>query len=77
MESSATPFEAHSAKPIRIGLTCWRWQWRKATAIERLARQFGVTVQLTETISGLHREIEAQVSGANLDQFLSAFARQC
>ncbi|HVZ65842.1 MAG TPA: hypothetical protein VG936_14850 [Lacunisphaera sp.] len=77
MESSATPFEPQSAKPIRIGLTCWRWQSRKAQSIVRLAQQFGVTVQMTETIHGLHREIEAQVSGANLDQFLGEFARQC
>lgn len=67
----------HEPKPIRIGLTCWRWQSRKAQAIVELARNFGVTVELTETRRGLLREIEADVSGANLDQFLGAFARHC
>jgi hypothetical protein len=77
MEPSATPFESLPAKPICIGLTCWRWQSRKAQAISALASSLGVTLQLTEKIHGLHREIEAQVSGGNLDRFLGEFARNC
>ena len=65
------------AKPICIGLTCWRWQSRKARAITRLAQSLGVTLLVTEKIHGLHREIEAQATGGNLDRFLSEFVRHC
>ncbi len=77
MEPSATPFERLPAKPICIGLTCWRWQSSKAQSIVALASSLGVNLQLTEKIHGLHREIEAQVSGGNLDRFLGEFARHC
>jgi len=77
MESPAVPLESLPAKPICIGLTCWRWQSRKTKAIVALAASLGVTLQLTEKIHGLHREIEAQVSGGNLDRFLGEFARHC
>lgn len=77
MEPSATPFESLPAKPICIGLTCWRWQSKKAQTIVRLAQSLGVTVHLTEKIHGLHREIEAQVSGRNIDRFLGEFVRHC
>ena len=78
MEQSAIPpLESIPAKPICIGLTCWRWQRKKSQAIIQLAQSLGVTLQLTETIHGLHREIEAQVSGGDLDRFLGEFARHC
>jgi hypothetical protein len=77
MEQSVTPLETLPAKPICIGLTCWRWQSRKAQSIVRLAQSLGVTLQLTEEIHGLHREIEARVSGGNIDRFLGEFARYC
>ena len=77
MEQSATPFGSLPTKPICIGLTCWRWQSRKAKAIVALAASLGVTLQLTEKIHGLHREIEARVSGGDVDRFLGEFARHC
>lgn len=77
MEHSANPTESLPARPISIGLTCWRWQSKKAQAISRLAQSFGVTLHLTERIHGLNREIEAQVSGGNIDRFLAEFARKC
>ena len=67
--------ETLPAKPIRVGLTCWRWERERPRAILRLAQRLGVTVKLTEKIHGLHREIEAQVSGRNVDSFISEFAR--
>jgi hypothetical protein len=77
MKPSTASLAKRPAKPICIGLTCWRWQSQKAEAIRRLAKSLGVTVQLTERIHGLHREIEAQVSGQNIDRFLGEFARHC
>ena len=77
MEHSATPFASLPAKPIRIGLTCWRWEWRRPQAIIRLGQRLGVTVQLTQKIHGLHREIEARVSGGNIDRFIGEFVRHC
>jgi len=77
MTDSNEPFAPRSSKPICIGLTCWRWQSRKAKAIILLAQSLGLTVQLTEKIHGLHRDIEAQVSGANTDRFLGEFVRHC
>lgn len=43
----------------------------------RLAQRLGVTVQLTEKIHGLRREIEARVSGPNIDRFIGEFVRHC
>jgi len=77
MKQSAPPSESLPAKPICIGLTCWRWQSKKAQAIVSLAQSLGVTLHLTEKIHGLNREIEAQVSGGNIDRFLTEFARHC
>lgn len=62
-------------KPICVGLTCWRWQQRGSTILD-LARRFGVTLQLTQHSRGLRREIECQVSGANVDRFLGEFVRR-
>jgi hypothetical protein len=77
MKQSATPFESAPTRPISIGLTCWRWQSNKARTIASLAQSLGVTLHLTEKIHGLNREIEAQVSGGDLDRFLTEFARHC
>jgi hypothetical protein len=75
MEQPATPFESLPAKPICIGLTCWRWEWRRPQAIIRLAQSLGVTVHLTQKIHGLHREIQAQISGGDTDRFIGEFIR--
>jgi hypothetical protein len=66
-----------SAKPISVSLTCWLWEWRRRAAIIRLAQRLGVTLQLTQKINGLHREIEARVSGQNVDRFIGEFVRHC
>lgn len=61
--------------PIRIGLTCWLWEWRRSRALERLAEQLGVTLRLEQRRRGLLRLIEGEVSGRNVDRFLTEFAR--
>jgi hypothetical protein len=77
MEATVTPTVTHSSPPIRVGLTCWRWESQRPQAILRLAQRLGVTVHLTEKIHGLRREIEAQVSGQNIDRFIGEFVRHC
>lgn len=77
MSNSAHLPEALPAKPIRVGLTCWRWQRRKAQAIVVLANSLGVTVRLTETMRGLRRDIQAEISGRNIDRFIGEFVRRC
>lgn len=77
MKQSADPIEPLPAKPICVGLTCWRWERNPQKAILLLAERLGVTVQLTERIHGLRREIEAQVSGPNIDRFIGEFVRLC
>jgi hypothetical protein len=77
MEPFDTPPENLPAKPICVGLTCWRWQSQKSKAIVELAKNLGVTVQLTQKLHGLHREIEARVTGRNTDRFISEFVRHC
>jgi hypothetical protein len=37
----------------------------------------GVNVELTQKVHGLRREIEAQVSGHNVDRFIGEFVRNC
>ncbi len=71
------PLESLPVKPICLGLTCWRWESKRTQAITQLAQRLGVTVKLTEKIRGLHREIEAQVSGRNTDRFIGEFVRHC
>lgn len=61
--------------PIRIGLTCWLWEWRRGQSLERLAAQWGVTLRLEQRRRGLLRLIEGEVSGRNVDRFLTEFAR--
>ena len=70
MKPPSNPPVPLPAKPICVGLTCWRWQRTKPQAIRQLAQRLGVTVQLTEKIHGLRREIEAQVTGPNIDRFI-------
>jgi hypothetical protein len=79
METSTnSPAESDIApKPICVGLTCWLWEMRKPKAILELAQKMGVTVQLTQKVHGLRREIEAQVSGQNVDRFIGEFVRNC
>ena len=77
MDLSSAPLEPLPSKPICIGLTCWRWQSKKPQAILRLAQRLGVNVQLTQKIKGLHREIEGQVSGGDIDRFIGEFVRHC
>lgn len=63
-------------KPISMGMTCWLWELR-ARSISRLAQSLGVTLQLTQKIHGLRREIQCQVSGKNVDRFIGEFIRKC
>jgi hypothetical protein len=77
MEPATKTSESLPSKPICIGLTCWRWQRTKPRAIRQLAKRLGVNLQLTEKIRGLHRVIEAQVSGQNTDRFIGEFGRHC
>jgi len=77
MEAPHNPTAPISTRSIRVGLTCWRWEANRSQAIIRLAQKLGVTVTLTQTIHGLRREIEAQVSGQNIDRFIGEFVRDC
>lgn len=65
------------SKPICVALTCWRWQSGRVKAISETAKRLGVTLQLRQKTHGLHREIQAEVSGRNVDQFIGEFARNC
>jgi hypothetical protein len=76
MNPTTTKTERLPGKPICVGLTCWLWQ-RRARTIAQLAQRLGVTLQLTEHIRGLRREIECQVSGKNVDRFIGEFMRHC
>lgn len=77
MEASTIPVESAITKPICVGLTCWLWERGRPQRIVELAQSMGVTVQLTQKFHGLHREIEAQVSGRNVDRFIGEFVRNC
>ena len=77
MEQPITPIESLPAKPICVGLTCWYWEWRRPKAIVELGKRLGVNVELTQKFHGLHREIQAQVSGRNTDRFIGEFIRHC
>jgi hypothetical protein len=76
MSPPETPLTSLPTQPICIGLTCWLWQ-RKDRVIVRLARQLDVTLELKERVRGLHRDIEARVSGRNVDRFIGEFVRHC
>jgi hypothetical protein len=75
MPPSATPFLGTQSKQICVGLTCWRWERARPRQLLRLAQKLGVPVELTEKIHGLHREIEARVSGPKVDRFIGEFGR--
>ena len=77
MNTTPASVEPRVSKPIRVGLTCWLWQRSRRRVILQIAQATGVTVRLTHRIRGLHREIECQVSGPNVDRFIGEFARRC
>lgn len=77
MEAPKALVETPATKPICVGLTCWLWQRSRPRAIVELANRMGVKVKITEKVHGLHREIEAQVSGKNVDRFIGEFVRHC
>lgn len=77
MPPPLTPLASLPSKPICVGLPCWRWERARPRELLRLAQSLGVTVELTERIHGLHREIEARVSGRNVDRFIGEFGRHC
>lgn len=76
MPPPESPLTSQPTQPICVGLTCWLWQ-RKSQAVLKLAQSLGVKVELTERIHGLRREIEARVSGRNVDRFIGEFVRHC
>lgn len=63
------------SKPIAFGLTCWFWERGRYQSILGLAERLNVTLQLKQTRHGLRRDIEGEVSGRDVDQFLAEFAR--
>lgn len=76
MKAKASPPETLSAsKPICVGFTCWRWQTKRPQALLQLAQKLGVNVTLSVKTRWLQRDIEAQVSGRNVDSFIGEFAR--
>ena len=66
-----------SPKPISLGVTCWRWEWHRARLIAETAAKLGVTLQLSQRVHGLHRDINCLVSGQNVDRFVGEFVRRC
>ena len=81
-DSGSDPMNANPAshdypigKPICVGLTCWRWQWGRVRDIDQLAQRLGVNLQVTQRGRGLRRDIDCQVSGRNVDQFIGEFVR--
>ena len=77
MDEPKTLVETPATKPISVGLTCWLWQRSRPRAIIDLASRMGVKVEVTEKVHGLRREVEAQVSGKNVDRFIGEFVRHC
>ena len=81
MEAIDQPITPLSAKPICVGLTCWRWESNRTQTIVRLAQSVGVTVKLTEQIHGLRRDIQdylersPQRGTRTVDQLAGDFAR--
>jgi len=73
--SSSVATTVSAARPIRVGFTCWRWETQRPKAMLNLAQRLGVTVKVTVKNHWLHRDVEAQVSGRNVDHFLGEFAR--
>ncbi len=75
MKPTALRRQSQSEKPIKIGFTCWLWERKRTREVLSLAQSLGLKVKVTEKINGLRREIEAQVSGTNVDSFVGRFAR--
>ena len=76
MNSLSAKIEASPGKPISIGLTSWLGQ-RRATRVIQVSQRLGVTLQLTEHIHVLRRDIQGQVSGRNVDRSIGEFVRPC
>jgi hypothetical protein len=77
MERTDDESAFQSSKPISIGLTCWLWQRSRRWTMIQLAKHLGVTLVITQQRHGLRVDIEGHVSGENVDQFISEFARRC
>lgn len=77
MKDPKTQVKSEASKPICVGLTCWLWQTKRAEAMRALAQRLGVTLKLKQETRGLHRKIQAEVSGHNVDRFIGEFARHC
>ncbi|MFT3783072.1 MAG: hypothetical protein QM790_13775 [Nibricoccus sp.] len=77
MSTEVLTTETTKPKPIRVGFTCWRWETKKAAAVLQLAQRKGLSVKLTVKNRWFQRDIEAQVSGRNVDSFIGDFARHC
>jgi len=75
MKQTTSVSEVMPTKPIRVGFTCWRWETQRPKAILSLAQRLGVNVKLTVKNRWLQRDVEAQVSGRNVDNFIGEFAR--
>lgn len=75
MPSIQSPTDSATVKPICVGLTCWFWQTNRAEKMKTLAQRLGVNLKLKEATRGLYREIQAEVSGRNVDRFIGEFAR--
>ncbi len=75
MNDVLNPSENVPAKPICVGLTCWLWQTNRAEKMKTLAQRLGVNLKLKQVTHGLYREIQAEVSGRNVDRFIGEFAR--
>ncbi len=74
VSSSVAP-AASGARPIRVGFTCWRWETQRPKEMVKLAQRMGVTVKMTVKNHWLQRDVEVQVSGRNVDNFIGEFAR--
>jgi uncharacterized protein YfaS (alpha-2-macroglobulin family) len=76
MKANVSDPETLPTKPIRVGFTCWRWETQRPKALLQLAQRLGVTVKLSVKNRWLQRDVEAQVSGRNVDHFIGEFARR-
>lgn len=73
--TASTPEILPASKPICVGFTCWRWETQRPKALLQLAQKLGVTMKLSVKNRWLQRDVEAQVSGRNVDHFIGEFAR--
>jgi hypothetical protein len=75
MNTTAPVEQKVSAKPIRVGFTCWRWETQRPKALVKLAQRLGVNVKVVQRNHFLQSDVEAVVSGQNVDRFIGEFAR--